>query len=157
MAVEGKAAEDTPGGSSWQVRSPAAKFLSGGEIDEIVAEMDAGEGDLLLIVADASRTTLDVLGRLRTDMGRKLGLTDDNVLAFAWVIDPPLVEWNEAEGRWDPNTSILRWTGKSEGATFTIDDHWATPDRLEWTLRRVDAQGQATQTITGTVERDATR
>jgi aspartyl-tRNA synthetase len=34
-------------------------------------------------------------------MGRKLGLLDDNVLAFAWVIDPPLVEWNEAESRWD--------------------------------------------------------
>jgi aspartyl-tRNA synthetase len=101
MAVEGKAMEKTPGGSSWQVRSPAAKFLSGGEIDEIVAEMEASEGDLLLIVADAITTTRDVLGRLRADMGRKLSLTDDNVLAFAWVIDPPLVEWNEAEGRWD--------------------------------------------------------
>jgi aspartyl-tRNA synthetase len=101
MAVEGKATEKEPGGSYWQVRSPAAKFLSGGEIDEVIAEMDAAEGDLLLIVADATNTTRDVLGRLRADMGRKLGLTDDNVLAFAWVIDPPLVEWNEAEGRWD--------------------------------------------------------
>jgi aspartyl-tRNA synthetase len=101
MAVEGKASEQTEGGPAWQVRSPAAKFLSGGEIDEVVSEMDSGEGDLVLIVADATKTARDVLGRLRTDMGRGLGLTDDNVLAFAWVIDPPLVEWNEAEGRWD--------------------------------------------------------
>jgi aspartyl-tRNA synthetase len=101
MAVEGKSTEQTPGAASWQVRSPAAKFLSGGEIDEIVTEFDAGAGDLLLIVADSTNTTLDVLGRLRADMGRRLGLLDDNVLAFAWVIDPPLVEWNEAEDRWD--------------------------------------------------------
>jgi aspartyl-tRNA synthetase len=101
MAVEGKAAEAAPGESNWQVRSPAAKFLTGAEIDEIVSEMDAGEGDLVLIVADATDATRDVLGRLRADMGRKLGLTDDNMLAFAWVIDPPLVEWNDAEGRWD--------------------------------------------------------
>jgi aspartyl-tRNA synthetase len=101
VAVEGEATEQTEGSSRWQLRSPAAKFLTGAESDAIVSTLEAEAGDLLLIVADTTSTARDVLGRLRVDMGRKLGLLDDNVLAFAWVIDPPLVEWNETDSRWD--------------------------------------------------------
>jgi aspartyl-tRNA synthetase len=101
MAVEGESTERTEGGAIWQTRSPASKFLSGQEVEGIVSNLGAEAGDLLLIVADTTATTRDVLGRLRTDMGRKLGLMDDDVLAFAWVIDPPLVEWNTDDNRWD--------------------------------------------------------
>ena len=87
--------------STWQVRSPAAKFLTPEQISAIISATGAEAGDLLLIVANSTSVARDVLGRLRTDMGRKLNLLDDNLLAFAWIIDPPLVEWNEAEGRWD--------------------------------------------------------
>ncbi|MGA7730555.1 MAG: aspartate--tRNA ligase [Chloroflexia bacterium] len=96
MAVESQDADNT-----WQVRSPAAKFLTPEQISAIISATGAEAGDLLLIVADSTSVARDVLGRLRTDMGRKLNLLDDNLLAFAWIIDPPLVEWNEAEGRWD--------------------------------------------------------
>ena len=41
-----------------------------------------------------------VLGNLRTEMGRRLGLIDDNVLAFCWVLEFPLLEWNEDEKRY---------------------------------------------------------
>ncbi|HUP27673.1 MAG TPA: aspartate--tRNA ligase [Chloroflexia bacterium] len=97
VAVEGKGES----GDGWQVRSPAAKFLTEGEVDSIVTSMEAQEGDLLLLVADTSQRARDVLGRLRVDMGRKLGLLDNSVLAMAWVIDPPLLEWSEEENRWD--------------------------------------------------------
>jgi aspartyl-tRNA synthetase len=101
IAIEAKT--DSPGesGSHWQVRSPAAKFLSGWEIDGIVETFEAEVGDLLLIVADDTAAVQNVLGRLRADLGERLGLLDDSVLAFAWVIDPPLLEWNDEEGRWD--------------------------------------------------------
>ena len=98
MAIE-QAPDSEP--TAWQIRSPAAKFLSGAEIDGIVATLGAEAGDLLLVVADRQKTALDVLGRLRADMGRRLGLLDENILAFAWIIDPPLVEWNEEEERWE--------------------------------------------------------
>jgi aspartyl-tRNA synthetase len=101
MAIEGEAAEATESDIKWQVRSPAAKFLSGAEIDGIVAALEAGEGDLLLLVADQTSVVRDVLGRLRTDMGKRLGSLDNSVLALAWVIDPPLLEWREEENRWD--------------------------------------------------------
>lgn len=101
MAIEREAAGATESGSHWEVRSPAAKFLSAAEIDGIVSALEAGEGDLLLVVADQTSVVRDVLGRLRTDMGKRLGLLDNSVLALAWVIDPPLLEWSDEENRWD--------------------------------------------------------
>ncbi len=111
VAIEGRSSEGGEGGSQWQVRSPAAKFLSGTEVDAIVSTAGAGEGDLLLIVADQTDSARTVLGRLRTDMGKRLDLMDDSVLAFVWVIDPPLLEWSVEEGRWDavhhPFTALM--------------------------------------------------
>lgn len=101
VAIEKRAEEASGAESAWQVRSPATKFLSGQELDEIIALLGAGAGDLLLIVADQTPVVRDVLGRLRTDMGKRLGLLDDSVLAFAWIIDPPLLEWSNEEHRWD--------------------------------------------------------
>ena len=49
----------------------------------------------------SARPPAPSLGKLRIDMARRLGLLDDDVLAFAWVIDPPLLEWNNDENRWD--------------------------------------------------------
>jgi hypothetical protein len=60
---------------------------------------------------------------------------------------------HQADGRWDAATSTLRWTGKAGDASLVIDDHWVSPDRLEWTLLRSDAQGRVLQTIRGTLER----
>ncbi|MFQ6057268.1 MAG: aspartate--tRNA ligase [Anaerolineae bacterium] len=82
-------------------RSPVAKFLSDGELQGIVARTEAEMGDLILIVAGESKVVAEALGRLRVEVARRLGLIDDDLLAFAWIVDPPLVEWNEEEGRWD--------------------------------------------------------
>jgi len=60
---------------------------------------------------------------------------------------------HEATGTWDAKTSTIRWTGKSGDASFVIDDHWVSPDRLEWTLTRKDAAGETLQTIEGVVTR----
>jgi aspartyl-tRNA synthetase len=99
IAVEGR--DTDAGNAQWQVRSPAAKFLRPEEVESIVTLLDGGEGDLLLVVADKTDVARSVLGRLRTDMGKRLGLVDNSVLAIAWVIDPPLLEWREEENRWD--------------------------------------------------------
>jgi len=94
-----------------EVRSPIAKFLTDEELRGIIALTGAEPGDLILIVADQPATVAQVLGHLRLEIGRRLGLMDDDVLAFAWVLDFPLLEWNEEEGRWNamhhPFTSAL--------------------------------------------------
>ncbi len=83
------------------VRSPAAKFLKEGEIHAIRARAQTRTGDLLLVIADQPDVLAAALGNLRLAMGDKLGLRDPNELAFAWILEFPLLEWNEDEGRWE--------------------------------------------------------
>ncbi len=83
------------------VRSPAAKFLREGEIQAIRERAAARDGDLVLIVADRPDIVAEALGHLRLEMGDRLGLRDPDELAFAWVVEFPLLEWNEEENRWE--------------------------------------------------------
>jgi aspartyl-tRNA synthetase len=87
-----------PGG---EVKSPIAKFLSDELTRSLIEETTASEGDLILIVADTPAITADVLGRLRVELGERLGLADPNVLAYAWVNRFPMYQWDEELQRWD--------------------------------------------------------
>jgi aspartyl-tRNA synthetase len=82
-------------------KSPIAKFLKDEEMQAIIQRAGAKTGDMIMIIADKPKRVADVLANLRNEMGSRLGLRDDSVLAFAWVTDFPLVEWNERESRWD--------------------------------------------------------
>ena len=84
-----------------QVRSAAARFLSLDQIREIARKTGADVGDMVLIVAGPEKTTNQALSSLRHEMGRRLELTDPDLVAFAFVTDFPLFEWNENEERWD--------------------------------------------------------
>ncbi|HEX5505544.1 MAG TPA: aspartate--tRNA ligase, partial [Thermomicrobiales bacterium] len=92
-------------------RSPVAKFFSPEELAALAARGEAGPGDLLVFVADARQVAGEALGRLRSQLGPQLFALDDDELAFAWVTEFPLLEWDEAGGRWDavhhPFTSPL--------------------------------------------------
>ena len=61
--------------------------------------------------------------------------------------------YHEAEGVWNPTTSLMRWTGKTGNSTFVINDQWISPDRLEWTLERTNEGGNRVQAIAGTLDR----
>ncbi len=82
------------------VRSSAGKHLDIEEIRVIAQSMNASPGDLLLISAGHESETGFILGQLRVFVGDMLGFTDPNKLAFAFVVDFPLFEWNEDENRW---------------------------------------------------------
>ncbi len=82
--------------------SSFAKFLSAEETEAIMKQLKGQPNDLLLFVADKAEITNESLSRLRLEIGQRLGLRDDSVLAFCWVIDFPFVLWNEDEKRWDP-------------------------------------------------------
>ncbi len=83
------------------LRSPVAKFLSEQELHALLGRCQAEQGDLLLIVAGDSKVAAASLDALRQEMGRRLKLADPNLLAFAFVVDFPLLKWNEEEGRWE--------------------------------------------------------
>ncbi len=71
-----------------EIKSPIAKFLSDDTQRAIIEQSAAAEGDLILIVADTHEVTADVLGRLRVELGDRLGLADPNVLSLR--LDPSL-------------------------------------------------------------------
>ncbi|HSJ53342.1 MAG TPA: aspartate--tRNA ligase, partial [Anaerolineae bacterium] len=77
------------------IRSSFAKFLDEATAAAIVERMEGQPGDLLLFVADRPAIVAESLGRLRVQLGDRLGLRDDNVLAMAWILDFPLFQWNE--------------------------------------------------------------
>jgi len=95
------AVEPGEGGDGPQYRSPIARFLQPAELEGVRATVGANVGDLILAVADSTPITLDVLGRLRAHVGEQLGLADPNVMAYAFIVEPPLLEWQEDEARWD--------------------------------------------------------
>lgn len=78
-----------------------AKFFSEAELQQIRKLSQVEVGDLLLFIADEYLAGNNVLYRLRNEIGERCGLRDPRVLKFCWVIDFPLVEWNEDEKRWD--------------------------------------------------------
>ena len=81
--------------------SPVGKFLGDERIAAIVKATAAKPGDLILIVADANHELVaDVLGRLRQELGLRLGLADENVLAYCWVMHFPMYQWEADLGRW---------------------------------------------------------
>ncbi|MCK4910195.1 MAG: aspartate--tRNA ligase [Thermodesulfovibrionales bacterium] len=79
--------------------SPIAKFFPEEVLEEMAARLGAVPGDMMFFVADRESVVFDVLGRLRLDFGRKLGLVDENAWNFLWVVDYPLLEWDEDEKR----------------------------------------------------------
>ena len=82
------------------VRSLAARYLSLDEARRMAERLGAKRGDLLLIVAGPMETTELALGQLRREMGLRLELADPDLLAFAFVVDFPLLEWMPDENRW---------------------------------------------------------
>lgn len=62
--------------------------------------LDASEDEIVVLAAGAQRMLSKELGRVRSELGARLRLADPDVLAFAWIVDPPLVEWDAEESRW---------------------------------------------------------
>ncbi len=82
------------------VKSSVDKFYTQEKLQELRKAMSAEPGDLILILSgdDAMRTRKQ-LCELRLEMGRQLGLRDKNKFACLWVVDFPMFEWSEEEGR----------------------------------------------------------
>jgi aspartyl-tRNA synthetase len=84
------------------LRSVAAKYLSLDQVKEMARRLGAKLGDLLLIMAGESELINVALGELRTEMGRRLKLADPKLLAFAFVVDFPLLTRDDKAERWGP-------------------------------------------------------
>ena len=83
------------------LKGSAAKYVSENELSELAGLTCAKEGDLILFVADEAKVVHKVLGTLRLWFRDILQLADPNMMAFAYVVDFPMFEWNEEFQKWD--------------------------------------------------------
>ncbi|MFH1407097.1 MAG: aspartate--tRNA ligase [Candidatus Omnitrophota bacterium] len=83
-----------------KLESPIAKFFDEAKQSEIIKKMSGSEGDLLLFVADKFAVASEALARLRAEIAKRLGLLSKD-FKFTWVVDFPLLKYNEEEKRWD--------------------------------------------------------
>jgi len=82
------------------VRSPADKYYSADDLVNLALMTGSDAGDLILMMGGPREKTLNALGELRLEIGRRLGLLDDSVYAPLWVTDFPLLEWDDETGRY---------------------------------------------------------
>jgi aspartyl-tRNA synthetase len=85
------------------VRSPIAKFFSEETLQAIVEKMAGRPGDLLMFVADSFDVAYQALGALRLHLGQRLELLDEKKRNFLWIVDFPLVFFDEDEDRYVAN------------------------------------------------------
>ncbi len=78
--------------------SPIAKFFPKEAMEEMAASLQAQEGDMMLFVADTQKVVQNTLGRLRLELGKRLGLIKDGWRPL-WVAKFPLLEWDDEENR----------------------------------------------------------
>ncbi|NQX69496.1 aspartate--tRNA ligase [Paenibacillus alba] len=83
-----------------EFKGPIVKFFNEAEIAALTERLGAEEGDLLLFSADKKKVVADVLGNLRLKIGRQLGLIDDSKFKYAWVVDFPLLGYDEEAKRY---------------------------------------------------------
>ncbi len=86
-------------GEDGSYKSSFAKFMEEGQLKALVEAMGGEKGDLLLFAADKNSIVWSVLGALRLELGKQLGLIDENKFNFLWVTEFPLLEWSEEEKR----------------------------------------------------------
>ena len=81
------------------LQSPIVKFFSDQQIKQIKNIMEGENGDLLIFIADTPHITHRVLGFLRKHIAEKLNLIPEGKWEFVWIVDFPLLEWDEEENR----------------------------------------------------------
>ena len=82
------------------VKSPIAKFFSPEELDKIIQRFKAKVGDLILLIADKPQIALTAMGQVRLEFGRRLKLIPEGTFEFLWVLNFPLLEYDEEEKRY---------------------------------------------------------
>jgi len=81
------------------LKSSIDKFFNEAELKALAEKMNAQPNDLLLILAGDKKRTLSALNDLRLEMGTQLGLRDNSTFAPLWVVDFPLLEWDDETQR----------------------------------------------------------
>ena len=81
-------------------KSPVLKFVTEEQAKQIQERAEAQAGDIIFFVADKPKLVYDVMGRLRLHFGKSLNLIDEAKHNLLWIVDFPMFEWSDEEGRY---------------------------------------------------------
>lgn len=84
-----------------ETKGSISKFFSVEELQALAARVGANTGDSILLCAGSRATCTEVLGKLRVRLAQELGVLDKDLLAFCWIVDFPMYEWNEEDKKID--------------------------------------------------------
>ncbi|MEC7094941.1 MAG: aspartate--tRNA ligase [Pseudomonadota bacterium] len=84
-----------------EARGPVAKALGADKAEEIRVATGVGDGDAVFFACSDEAAAASLAGRARVRIGEEQGLIDDNVFRFAWIVDFPMFERDEATGKID--------------------------------------------------------
>jgi aspartyl-tRNA synthetase len=84
-----------------EYKGPLSRKLTAEEMDVLVAAVGASHGDAVLTCVGPRPSASVALGQVRAGLGRDLGLTDPDILAFCWIVDFPMYERNADTGEWE--------------------------------------------------------
>jgi aspartyl-tRNA synthetase len=87
--------------STEDIISPITRHLPLSEVKAMATRLGASRGDLMLIVAGENKVVNLAMSNLRNEIGRLLGMTDQDELAFAFIVDFPLFDWTDELKTWD--------------------------------------------------------
>jgi aspartyl-tRNA synthetase len=127
-------------------RSPLTRFTTEDELRRIVAHLGGEPGDLLLFVADSAKVCNDVLSRLRVRLGEQLGLIDPTEMALCWVVEFPLLEVIEEDGRQRYHATHNPFSGMRAGEEPLLET-----DPLKVTAKQYDIVGNGYEIGGGSV------
>lgn len=123
------------------VKSSVDKFFDQSILTQWAEACGAQPGDLILIIAGSRKNSLHALCELRLEMGSRLGLRDRGVFAPLWVVDFPLLEWDEESGRFfamhHPFTSPV----KQDMELFFTDPGKVRADAYDFVCNGVEVGG----------------
>jgi len=107
--------------TNYALEGGASKFFIDND-DDIIKGLEAKEGDLILMIADANKRIANTsLGAVRTKLGRDLGLCDPSRFEFVWIIDFPMFEYNEDEKKWEAAHHLFTLPQEKYHATLESD------------------------------------
>ncbi|MCP4425807.1 MAG: aspartate--tRNA ligase, partial [Chloroflexi bacterium] len=124
-----------------QIRGPIVKFFSVEQLVAITERMSAKPGDLILISSDEELVVRDVLHALRMEMGKRLGLTDTNQLAFVWVIDFPLFEETMTDGHYAPSHHMFTAPKREHIPLLDTDPHAVLSEQYDLVCNGFEVAG----------------
>lgn len=87
--------------SEFEFKSIVKKYLDKNFVKKLAKFSGAKNGDMILIVAGKNKNTLEILGKVRSRLGRDLKLYDQNEIKFCYITDFPLFEWDEDAQKWE--------------------------------------------------------